>query len=112
MAIAWQGGKIRQFGFISENHAAQSRSLDLKVSYVLLHQVDLILTLFAVSAGFSEINPVIRSMLHAPLQLFVVKLVIPLLIVWLVPSKFLIPAIAFIALVVIWNIKEILLLVL
>ena len=112
MAIAWQSKEIRQYRPISENHAARSRGLGLKVSYVLLHQVDLILTLFAVSAGFSELNPVMRSLLHSPLQLFVVKLVIPLLIVWLIPSKFLIPAFALIALVVIWNVKEILLLVL
>ena len=112
MAIAWQSKEIRQYQPISENHAARSRGLGLKVSYVLLHQVDLILTLFAVSVGFSELNPVMRSLLHSPLQLFVFKLVIPLLIVWLVPSKFLIPALAFLALVVIWNVKEILLLVL
>ena len=112
MAIAWQSRAIGQYQRVSQNHATRSRGLGLKISYVLLHQVDLILTLFAVSAGLSELNPVMRSLLHSPLQLFVVKLVIPLLIVWLIPSKFLVPAIALISLVVIWNVKEILLLVL
>ena len=112
MAIAWQSKEIGQCQPISENHTTRPRGLGLKVSYVLLHQVDLILTLFAVSAGFSELNPVMRSLLQSPLQLFVVKLGIPLLIVWLIPSKFLVPAIALISLVVIWNVKEILLLVL
>ncbi|MFC1995051.1 DUF5658 family protein [Chloroflexota bacterium] len=77
----------------------------------IVWQLDLILTVFAVSAGLSELNPVMRNLLASPLQLVVVKLVIPLLIAWLIPSRFLIPAIALISLVVIWNIKEVLFLV-
>ena len=112
MAIAWPSKAIGHYRTISENHATRPRGLGLKISYVLLHQVDLILTLFAVSVGLSELNPVMRNLLDSPIQLLVVKLVIPVLIVWLLPGKFLIPALVLIVLVVIWNVKEILLMLL
>jgi len=112
MAIVWYSDKARQHYSIKESQAEHSRDIIIKVGYVFLHQLDLILTFSAVSAGLSEVNPLIRSLLAAPLQLVVVKLVIPLLIAWLVPSKLLLPAFAFLSLVVIWNIKELLLLLL
>ena len=85
-------------------------SLALKASYVLLHQLDLILTVVAVSLGFSELNPLMRSLLTAPLQLVVIKVFIPLVIAWLTPNKLLFPATVFIFLIVLWNVKELLLL--
>ena len=110
MAIVWHSDKARQHYSIKEGQAEHSRDIIIKVGNVFLHQHDLILTFSAVSAGLSEVNPIIRSLLAAPVQLVVVKLVIPLLIAWLVPSKLLLPAFVFLSLVVIWNIKELLLL--
>lgn len=81
-----------------------------KASFVLLNQFDLALTVLAVSFGFSELNPFMRYLLNLPIVLLVVKLAIPLLIAWIIPGKFLLPAIALLALVILWNIKELLLL--
>ena len=78
----------------------------LKLTYVLLHQADLFLTIFAINMGYHELNPVIRTLLDSPLQLALAKVVIPVLLAWVVPAKLLLPAIAAIALVVGWNIKE------
>jgi len=81
-------------------------NLPEKVSYVVLNMVDLVLTLFAVSWGLQELNPVVAGMLQSTLLLVMVKAVIPIAVAWLVPGKWLLPAIAFSSLVLIWNIKE------
>jgi hypothetical protein len=80
-----------------------------KVSFVLLNQLDLTLTVLAVYLGFSEINPFMRYLINIPPLLLVVKLAIPLLIAWLMPGRLLIPSIALLVLVAIWNTKEVLL---
>ena len=77
-----------------------------KSSFVLLNLVDMALTVFATSVGFTELNPFMQDLLTTPLQLFVVKCAIPLLIAWLVPGKLLLPAIIGLSLVVGWDIKE------
>lgn len=73
--------------------AEWKKGLSIKAAYVLLHQADILLTTFAVSAGLREVNPVVNASLGAPVQLLTLKLFIPLLIAWLVPARFLIPAI-------------------
>ena len=110
MAIAWQRDEARQRSPVRESQSGNSWHIFIKIGYVLLHQIDLILTVAAVNAGLSELNPLVRSLLASPLQLVMVKLVIPLLIVCFIPSKLLLPAFALLSLVVIWNIKELLLL--
>ena len=80
-----------------------------KVSFVLLNQFDLALTFLAVSLGLTELNPLMKQLLAVPLLLLIVKVAIPLLIAWLTPGKFLLPAIILLCLVVSWNIKELLL---
>ena len=80
-----------------------------KASFVLLNQFDLTLTVLAVYLGFSELNPFIRHLVNIPVLLLVVKLAVPLLIAWLIPGKLLLPSIALLTLVVIWNVKEIIL---
>ena len=80
-----------------------------KASFVVLNQVDLVLTLFAVSLGFSELNPLMRHLVAVPYLLLVVKFAIPLMIAWLVPGKLLLPAIILLSLLVSWNVKELLL---
>ncbi len=90
----------------------QLQSIALKASYIFLQQLDLALTLLATHLGIPELNPLMRTLLASPLQLVVIKLVIPLLIAWLVPGKFLIPAIVFLSVVVVWDMKELVLLLL
>lgn len=80
-----------------------------KVLFVLLNQLDLVLTSLALSLGLYELNPFMRNLVNAPFQLLVLKFAVPLLIAWLVPGKFLIPAIILLSLVVGWNVKELLL---
>ena len=79
-----------------------------KVSFVLLNQFDLVLTVFAISFGLYELNPLIRQLVNMPLQLVIIKCVIPLLIAWLTPGKLLLPAIILLSLLVSWNVKELL----
>jgi len=108
MAIAWNSWEAKQYRFIQESQRQNTKDIGLRVSYVLLHQIDLILTVFAVSSGFTELNPVMRSLLASPVQLAIFKVGIPLLIAWLLPGRLLVPAIALISLIVTWNIKELL----
>ena len=88
--------------------ATFKRCIPEKVSFVLLNQVDLVLTILAVSLGLSELNPLIRHLVAVPVLLLIIKVAIPLLIAWLTPGKFLIPAIILLSLVVSWNVKELL----
>jgi len=80
-----------------------------KASFILLNQFDLTLTVLAVYLGFSELNPFIKHLVNIPALLLIVKLAIPILIAWLIPGKLLLPSIALLALVIIWNVKELLL---
>lgn len=80
-----------------------------KLSFILLNQVDVILTVFAAFLGFHELNPWMRSILGNPVQLFLFKAAIPVLIAWLVPGKLLLPASLLLLFVAAWNIKELVL---
>jgi hypothetical protein len=77
-----------------------------KTSFIFLNQFDLVLTVVAVYLGMSELNPVIKFMFQIPVLLLVAKLAIPILIAWLIPGRLLWPSMAILAVVVIWNIKE------
>lgn len=88
--------------------ATFNRGVAEKVSFVALQGLDVLLTLYAVSLGLSELNPLINSFLNAPVQFVLFKIISPIIIAWLVPGKLLLPAIAFIALVVCWDLKELL----
>ena len=79
-----------------------------KVSFVLLNQLDLILTIAAINAGLYELNPLMRHLVAIPPLLITIKLVIPVLIAWLAPGKLLLPAIILLIFVISWNIKELL----
>ena len=103
-------GTAAEKKWLNNESTGFSSSLALKAAYVLLHQIDLILTIVAVSLGFTELNPLMRALLAAPVQLIVIKVFIPLVIVWLCPNRLLIPAAAFLFLVVLWNVKELLIL--
>jgi hypothetical protein len=86
--------------------AEWKKGLVIKVAYVLLHQADILLTSFALSAGFQEINPVIRASLETPVLILVLKLFIPLIIAWLVPARLLIPAIVLLLVIVGFNLAQ------
>ncbi len=101
---------IRQYSYIWESSNKYLSGVTVKISYVLLHLTDLILTNIGTSFGLSEVNMWMKNLLTTPLQLLVFKLAIPVLIAWLVPSKFLAPAVVLLFIVVCWDVKELLLL--
>jgi fumarate reductase subunit C len=89
-----------------DSSATFKRGTVEKASFVLLVLFDLTLTVVAMNLGFEEMNPFIRFLIQIPLLLLIVKLFIPLLIAWLMPGRLLLPSIALLVVVVIWNIKE------
>ena len=89
-----------------DSSATFKRCTAEKVSFVLLNQVDLTLTLVAMHLGFEELNPLVGFLLEIPALLVLVKFVLPLLIAWLMPGRLLWPSIALLAGVAIWNLKE------
>ncbi|MDD5190750.1 MAG: DUF5658 family protein [Dehalococcoidales bacterium] len=68
----------------------------IKVTYVVFQQMDLFMTVFAISRGSTELNPFMRSLLANPFQLVTIKIIIPVILAWVVPGKFLLPALLFI----------------
>ena len=86
----------------------ERRELVFKAVYLSMQLLDLALTLFAASMGYTELNPFMLSVLSSPLQLVLVKLVIPAVIIWLLPGKLILPGMALLAAVIGWNIKELL----
>ncbi|MBN1189031.1 MAG: hypothetical protein JXA46_04700 [Dehalococcoidales bacterium] len=79
-----------------------------KLAFIILNMIDLAQTLFAISLGAHELNPLMSRMLCAPYQLYMVKVVIPVFLSWLLPGKILIPSIALLAVVIGWNTRELL----
>lgn len=79
-----------------------------KLSFVFLQQLDLLLTTLAVSHGAIELNPLIRNMLGDPALLLLAKGVLPALIAWLTPGRLLLPATFVTALMVAWNVGQLL----
>ncbi|MDP2954341.1 MAG: DUF5658 family protein [Chloroflexota bacterium] len=77
-----------------------------KLLFVSLAYLDLVLTLLAVSLGFTELNPLVRSLLPSLGAFLLLKGGVPLLIAWLVPGRLLLPSIALQSLVLFWNGKE------
>jgi hypothetical protein len=100
MTMLWT--EIRRYFSIEEF----KKGLGIKVAYVLLHQADILLTNAALSAGFRELNPVMRGLLDTPVQLLMFKFIMPLIIAWLVPAKLLLPALALLLLIIGFNLKE------
>ena len=76
------------------------------MSFVVLNQVDLTLTMVAMHLGFEELNPFVGFLLEIPALLVVAKVILPLLIAWLMPGRLLWPSIALLVGVAVWNIKE------
>ena len=112
MAITWDRNEIQKRYLFQANYARHSKEGYVKLSDVCLHPIDLILTVLASNAGFTELNPIMKGMLDSPLELLLVKFIVPLFIAWLVPGKLLLPAILLLTVVVGWNMKELLFLML
>ena len=92
-----------------DSSATFKRCTAEKASFIILNQFDLTLTVLAIYLGFSELNPFVRHLVNIPILLLVIKLAIPLLIAWLIPGKLLLPSIALLILVIVWNVKELIL---
>ena len=82
------------------------KGIPIKVAYVLLQQADMMMTSFAISAGFHEVNPIVRGILSSPGELLALKLFVPIVIAWFVPAKLLLPAIALLVLVLVLNLYQ------
>lgn len=91
-----------------ESSATFKKCTREKVLFILLCEFDLTFTVVAVSLGFTEVNPFMSFLITLPILLIIIKLVMPVLIAWLIPGRLLLPSIALLALVTIWNVKEIL----
>lgn len=89
-----------------ESTATFKKCTALKLSFILLSILDLTLTVVAINLGLFEMNPFIRYLFNLPVLLVLIKFVVPLLIAWLIPGRFLLPSIALLALVIVWNVKE------
>ena len=100
MAVLWT--EIRHYLSAAEF----KKGWIIKVTYVILHQTDMLLTNFAISAGFIEANPIISDLLDKPVQLLVFKLIIPVIIAWLVPARLLLPALGVLLVVLGFNLRE------
>ena len=85
------------------------RCLPQKAAFVSVNITDLALTLMAVNLGLRELNPIIGNLLQSVPWLVMLKAVIPIVIAWLVPGKWLLPATGLSFTVIIWNLKELVL---
>ena len=110
MATAIQKQSVWQYYWASLNN--NPTSVLLKCAYLLVQLLDLGLTLLAVNIGLVELNPFVNGMLSSPVKLLMAKFFIPLLIVWLVPGKLLIPGILLLLVIIAWYIQELLFFVL
>jgi hypothetical protein len=78
----------------------RNSGLPFKIAFILLQMTDVTVTGLASAIGLNEFNPLMRQLLTSPLQLSIVKICIPLTIAWLLPGKWLIPAILFLLIVI------------
>jgi hypothetical protein len=77
-----------------------------KLAFIVLNWADLCLTMFAMTIGATELNPLMRQLFGSPVLMYLVKIIVPMFFAWLLPGKILIPSIGLLILVLGWNIKE------
>jgi hypothetical protein len=77
-----------------------------KMTFIILNLLDLGLTIFALSQGAHELNPLMRSMMTSPAQMYIAKMILPLFLAWLLPGKLLLPSIALLLFVVGWDVHQ------
>ncbi len=86
--------------------ATFSRGTNYKFTFIALGVLDLLLTLYALGQGHTELNPVFNGLQHNLGGLLMLKLAGPIAIAWLVPAMLLLPSIALLFGVVGWNLAE------
>jgi hypothetical protein len=89
-----------------DSSATFKRCTAEKVAFIFLAEADLLLTVAAVYAGFTELNPFVKFLFAAPALMVLVKGILPVIIAWIVPGRLLWPSIAALGVVVAWNVKE------
>jgi hypothetical protein len=77
-----------------------------KVAFIALAEADLLLTVVAVFAGFTELNPFVKFLLAVPALLVLIKGILPVIIAWIIPGRLLWPSIAALGVVFALNVKE------
>jgi protein-S-isoprenylcysteine O-methyltransferase Ste14 len=82
----------------------------LKGAFLFLQLADFTLTLVAARYGYPELNPLLRASLGSLSLLVVFKFLVPVIISWFVPGRWLVPAILLLCGVVGWNVIQLLLL--
>ena len=88
--------------------ATFARGTSLKLAFVALGAADLLLTLYALSTGYVELNPIFEVARSRPADLFLLKVAGPVAIAWLVPSKLLVPSIVLLVGVIAWDVGALL----
>lgn len=78
----------------------------LKVAFIAAVYLDVALTYLARAIGFTELNPVMASLLEDPERLLLVKGMFPVALAWLVPDRLLLPSVAFMIGVAGWNLSQ------
>ncbi len=91
---------------LRESTATFARGTSYKVVFIALIYVDLLLTLFALRHGMTEQNPFMIRLLQSPWELGFVKVIAPIFIAWLVPSRLLLLSIVFMTIVAGWNLGQ------
>lgn len=95
------------FGYLLARMVRRDRTdTVLKIVFLSLQLTDLTLTLVAAKYGYPELNPFMRASLGSLYKVAIIKFGVPFLISWIVPGRFLIPAIILLSAVVGWNVKE------
>jgi hypothetical protein len=79
----------------------------LKLTFLSFQLTDLVLTLVAARYGWPELNPLMQGSVGSLTMMAVFKFIVPVLISWFVPGRWLLPAIILLGCVLGWNVKEI-----
>jgi len=99
MNITYQITQLNRF-----NYSETWKNWLVRISYIFLQQTDLILTLYGISNGYIELNPFISHIIGSPVQLIIVKVLIPLAIAMSLPAKLLLPAGGLLLFINVWDI--------
>jgi hypothetical protein len=91
---------------ITRSRRRDKLDIILKIVFLSLQAVDLVLTALAARYGWSELNPIMLGSLDSIYKLALFKFLIPALISFFVPGRWLIPAILLLCGIVGWNVKE------
>ena len=91
---------------LGRSAATFAHGVPWKLGFVALMYLDLALTLIAIQHGFIELNPFVDRLLNRPSELYLLKVAAPFLLAWLSPARLLIPSVAFLGAVAVWNIGQ------